>query len=391
MIMKLSSVILYLSFFVFLIVLGLTIFAFIFPFQMRFDFSIYLLAARAALQHATLYPLHYFNTTFTYPPSVLPFFVPFVFFRPDVAASVWNVLSLLAFFASIWVLLMIRRKKLPLRYTYLLYACVLILPAVRSTLQFGQVNAVVLFLILLAFYVSQKKSSVGYIAGFLLGIAAAIKLFPLFLLFYFAVKKQWQVVFIACSVFVFFFLAGTFGHWRYIVDYVQYAQYLIAQRRILFGDQSFPMVILLYFPFLHAFLSEITFFVYACFVGISFFFWGKSSKSTLADFVFYSEVLAATILIVMPYAWTHHLVFLLPLAWSLFLRMWSPGKNTWRIVLFLFFMASFFISTSFLGNFFAFFWLEPQAFSFHALLGLLILYLGKFSTKQSPFVIVQTL
>ncbi|MBB2989132.1 alpha-1,2-mannosyltransferase [Mycolicibacterium iranicum] len=75
--------------------------------------------------------------------------------------------------------------------------CVFLEP-VRTTLFFGQIN-LILMLLVLADAVGGTRSRV---AGVGTGVAAGIKLTPLFFVLYFAVLRQWRVVAVAVSAFV---------------------------------------------------------------------------------------------------------------------------------------------------------------------------------------------
>ncbi|MCJ7829478.1 DUF2029 domain-containing protein, partial [Patescibacteria group bacterium] len=56
----------------------------------------------------------------------------------------------------------------------------------------GQINLVILFLIVLAFWFYQKKKDV--LPGIFLGIATLIKIFPGFLIFFFLKEKKWKIM-----------------------------------------------------------------------------------------------------------------------------------------------------------------------------------------------------
>lgn len=111
---------------------------------------------------------------FTYPPFAAALFTPLAAVPLAVAVTVWSVASVLA-------LGLVLDRVLPPSYPPLavaaLTAAALALEPVRATLVFGQVNLLLLALLLLDLLRPDRRH-----AGVLTGIAAGIKLTPLFFL-----------------------------------------------------------------------------------------------------------------------------------------------------------------------------------------------------------------
>jgi len=108
------------------------------------------------------------------------------------AVFAWNLISLAAFFASLWI---IRRElAIPISGWSVvpLVTLLLICNPFRQQFNMAQLN-LVLLLLLTGCWAAQRNNRPGW-AGVLLGIAAAIKLFPAFLFFYFVVRRQWKAV-----------------------------------------------------------------------------------------------------------------------------------------------------------------------------------------------------
>ncbi len=312
----------YASLFLFSFVVTITVTTFIYPPSNRMDFSIYLLVTKVALLHKSLYPLFIDGVLFpyTHPTSLTPFFFPFLFLSPSLAASVWNALSLVCLISGIFFVI---RSVHPVKLStmLLILSSVLLLEPVRESFLFGQNNCVVLLFVLLAFLCSRKnKFSYQIISGICIGIAASLKLFPLFLLVYFLLKKQWVSLMVSLLIFVFFLLLGTFGHVSYIGEYMQYAFGVMDSSRVLPGDYSLSSLLFLFFP-MPSLLRMICVSLFSMlFIAVSFFIWKKGRNDDLSDFLFFSSILAVTILMITPLAWVHHLVFLIPFCLGLFLK-----------------------------------------------------------------------
>lgn len=319
----------------FLFIVVLTAATFIYPPATRLDFAIYLMAAKSVMQKLTLYPQVYTPVSFLYPPSALVIFFPFLFVSLPVAASIWNTISLFAIAASSCLLLLFIKKPIRIAFLFLFLSCVLVTEPVRETLLFGQNNGVILFLLLLSFLFSRKNTAKHHMtSGIFLGVAIALKLFPLLLLLYFLNKKQWQTSLVALITFFLFLFMGTLGNLGYIKEYMLYVFAIIGTHSFSLSDQSFSSLFLFIFPALRAFQVSATVAVYSCFVIFCFFLRKKLQNNTFSDFFFFSSILGSTILVITPMAWVHHLIFLLPLCFAL---LWQAmeKKNIFLVCLFL--------------------------------------------------------
>ena len=125
-----------------------------------------------------------------HPPASVLISLPFCKFPYAQALHVWNAVSLLALAAAVgltvgnlktspWLLLPI--------FTLLITSN----PLAQQVLQ-GQLN-LVLLLLLTGFWVAARQQH-WFWAGILVGIAGAIKLFPLYLGLYFLGRRQWKAV-----------------------------------------------------------------------------------------------------------------------------------------------------------------------------------------------------
>ncbi|MFB3895816.1 MAG: glycosyltransferase family 87 protein [bacterium] len=138
-----------------------------------------------------------------YPPSWWLFMIPFRLLSYSAAKTVWIILNLVCVLAIVWGgFYRIKRTRVwPSSGYYWLFGLLLIsilyfYPLI-VTLQTGQVNLILLFLLGLSFwyYLAQKYA----IAGVLLGIATAMKAFPVLVIGYWLLKKEYKLVGIAIS------------------------------------------------------------------------------------------------------------------------------------------------------------------------------------------------
>lgn len=153
------------------------------------DLDVYVAGGRAVLDGSDLYSVVVRNGVdgilrFTYPPFAALLFVPLALLGPatDVA---FTVLSSVAYLAV--VLLCVREARLGRLPALLVLVLGLALEPVQRTLLFGQVNLVLLALVLVdAFQIR------GRWRGVLVGVAAGIKLTPAVLVFWYLLRREYR-------------------------------------------------------------------------------------------------------------------------------------------------------------------------------------------------------
>jgi hypothetical protein len=127
-----------------------------------------------------------------HPPASVLLALPFALLPYRPAFLTWSVLSAACLVASLLMVLRNRRGQpidLPLLAAITLVMTSSVL--VQQTIQ-GQLNLVLLVLITGAWLADRKDASA--ISGVLIGIAAAIKLFPAFLVLYYLAQRKWRAV-----------------------------------------------------------------------------------------------------------------------------------------------------------------------------------------------------
>jgi hypothetical protein len=133
-----------------------------------------------------------FNVLNAHPPTSVLAALPFAGLGYQDACLTWNLLSLAALAASLW--LVARQLRLAfspwdvLPFLALLLMCY----PLRKQNTFGQFNLFLLLLIVGAWAAGRTRRD--GLAGALLGTAAAVKLFPAFLFLYFLVGRRWRAL-----------------------------------------------------------------------------------------------------------------------------------------------------------------------------------------------------
>jgi hypothetical protein len=127
-----------------------------------------------------------------HPPTSILFTLPFGLLDYPDAVLVWNLLSLAALALSLG--LVVRQLQIPFAAWSLVPVVTLLLVCgpLREQVQQGQLN-LVLLLLLTSVWAANRSGRNAW-AGVFLGTATAIKLFPAFLFFYFAFRRQGKVL-----------------------------------------------------------------------------------------------------------------------------------------------------------------------------------------------------
>ncbi|WP_209707503.1 glycosyltransferase 87 family protein [Crossiella equi] len=147
-----------------------------------------------------------FPLPFTYPPLAAVLFAPVGLLPFWVSAVLFVLVSMLAMFttgAMVGKRLGLSRDKAWYVAAVVGTVCVLLEP-VRETLQFGQVNLILM--VMIAADCLMKKTP--WPRGLMIGLAAAIKLTPLAFLLFFLLRWQWKPIFVAVGGFLGFGLLG---------------------------------------------------------------------------------------------------------------------------------------------------------------------------------------
>lgn len=179
------------------------------------DIDVYRAGARAFLEGDNLYTRSYevggIALPFTYPPLAAILFIPVALVPYPVALVGWTLASAVLLW---WCLVIVLRHAVPavnhrVIATWILPLALLAEP-VRETLGFGQIN-----IILMALVLADTLTRRPWLPrGVLIGLAAAIKLTPAVFILVFLVRRQWRDAAVTFLSGVGFTLAAALVSWR---------------------------------------------------------------------------------------------------------------------------------------------------------------------------------
>jgi hypothetical protein len=136
-----------------------------------------------------------FLSRFSYPPAVLQLFIPFTYISPVLAGRIFATISFSAYLLSMFLLIKIGKLKPFSNTALLLYALGFNFFPAKFTLGMGQINNLILLLMVLFLYL--KKQDRRVLSGTALALAISIKIFPAILILGLFVEKEWKVL-ISC-------------------------------------------------------------------------------------------------------------------------------------------------------------------------------------------------
>ncbi len=164
------------------------------------DFDVYRAGGRAVLDSIPLYEGSFavggITLPFTYPPLSALAFVPTAVLPTDVGAVLFNLVSLAALAATVAVVLQAAAREAGRtlsRRTLWAVSCAVVplavwLWPVNSTLGYGQINVVLMLLVVADLLLPRTP----WPRGMLIGLAAALKLTPAVFGLMFLLRRQWR-------------------------------------------------------------------------------------------------------------------------------------------------------------------------------------------------------
>src|SRR5262249_14362281 len=135
-----------------------------------------------------------------HPPAALALLAPFVVLPVQLGALLWDVLALAALATGVVVLVHeLGLHPSPLRLAALL-GLVIFFPPLLNALLEAQISPLLFLLCTLAWRWTRRQRSVA--AGSVVGLAAALRLFPALILLYHAIRRDWRALAAAGVTFV---------------------------------------------------------------------------------------------------------------------------------------------------------------------------------------------
>lgn len=272
------------------------------------DFKIYYLAGQEISAGKDLYDAPFIgNLPFTYPPFSAALFMLFIKLPVLAASSLWQLLSFLALLAV--VLAVIAERKIQITPPVVLIALGLsfasiVLDAVKGTFFFGQINLFLMLLVTVDLLPTKRPW-----AGVGVGLAAGIKLTPAFFGLNFLIERNWRAA--ALSIVTFLFTVGV--GFYYVADAKRFwVESVFQSERIGVETNSGAQAIkaLLFREFGHAttplWIALVALVMISCIFGLI-----RSLK--LGNKSFAMVLSGITAVLISPFSWFHHWVWLIPL------------------------------------------------------------------------------
>jgi alpha-1,2-mannosyltransferase len=272
------------------------------------DLRVYLWGGHAVLHDAALYRTAALgHLRFTYPPFAALVFLPLAKIPAVVASLLWGLVSVAALGCACHLALRLGRFRRTALVTGLLVAASLGLEPVRHTLLLGQVNLILLALVLwdIDRVDRDRRAGVG------IGLATAVKLVPGLFVVLLAGSRRWRdaataVATAIAATFVGFALAphASLHYWRHEffdtgrlgIPYISNQSVLGAAARLLNGRQH--VAGWWYLPLVLAVTTA----------GMT----AAVRCARRADWLAAVAVTGVTSLLASPVSWTHHWVWVMP-------------------------------------------------------------------------------
>lgn len=190
----------------------------------RTDFTVYTAAGRAILDHTDLYQAQNIRGwRYVYPPAFAILMVPLTSISVALGALIWYLLATLSIGASIWMSAKLLKESHLSQKHYLLYGLPLLSLSVllASGEMRCQASPFMFFFMIATFYFHFKGQPIA--SGFSLAAATLIKVFPITLVLYFVLRREWRNVYATVGGLVIFglVLPSMYWGWQFNLDEIK--------------------------------------------------------------------------------------------------------------------------------------------------------------------------
>ena len=274
------------------------------------------------------------HLVFTYPPVAALLFWPISHLSVFTGQILWNAINLVALLALIALSVAAARSRRPAPSDWraallLLTPFALLLYPVRSDLALGQINLLLVLMILADLTTGLSWRSHSFPHGVLVGLAAAVKLTPLVFIPYLVLSRQWRAARNATLTFVLatgaLFVVSPHASWSYFTE-----DALDVKRvgdSLTVGNQALHAAIIRAHlspaPMLFGLIEAVVLCGGVAIAAVAY----RRSSRLLAVLV-----CAATGLMLSPISWLHHYVWIVPAVLWLAVGEDRPAKGEWWAV-----------------------------------------------------------
>jgi len=166
------------------------------PASWMYDMKAYMAGARAVVSGDDPYTAtSEYGEKFIYPPFALLLFLPFSQFNWNIIALIFDTINVVALQAIIYLSLkQIGLKRLAIPTVAIMLPSLLLLP-IDQTINLGQVNLILLSLVIMDLSLPDKSR----FKGVLIGISAGIKLVPGLFLAYYLMRRYFRAAITLCA------------------------------------------------------------------------------------------------------------------------------------------------------------------------------------------------
>jgi alpha-1,2-mannosyltransferase len=285
------------------------------------DFQVYRMGGQHVLGsglYSSVLTAGWHRLPFTYPPLAALLFWPISDLSTYAGKLIWDAVDLVALTALIAVSIAAARAR-PLERADWRTALILVFPAglllypVTNDLQLGQINLVLVLMIVADLVVGVSWRGKRLPRGVLTGLAAALKLTPLVFVPYLLATRQWRaarnmvITFIAATGLM--FVVAPRASWLYFTKDAYDVKRVGSELSI--GNQTLQAAILrAHLPVPHSLIDLVLVLMVAGGIALAAVAYRRSSP------LLGVLLCAATGLMVSPISWNHHYVWVVPaLAW----------------------------------------------------------------------------
>lgn len=190
-----------------------------------------------------------------YPPSGRPILMTLAIFPLRLAAALWFIMAVFIEGISLYLLvthLLPNKPKDPWLIAAL--SALAVIPWLSADLSGGNISALILGSVVISYYFYRKNRP--WLSGLILGLGIAVKFLPIFLIFFYAIKRQWKMTIIACIMTLavaiipgsIVFGPRDFAHsWKVWSDSafsIRTAKFMILEGQLSYVNQSWANVLL---------------------------------------------------------------------------------------------------------------------------------------------------